>query len=174
MNRRPRIRTNPLFVIIALLLTACEIVKPPATVAGGAGIEGSGLVDKRLLPPFDRAVSDSDSPIIVLELTGEAAASGPLKAGGRFSTDLAFELRNGTARLQLPSAAILTVIGPARLQFTQVDGMLAPLLEMGRVELSGAGRIATPQVASLHCSSGFSATRTGNATEVECVEGALR
>jgi hypothetical protein len=147
-------------VLGTTLLTACGITKAPFPVAGGSGIEGSGLVYERPRSMLDHLLTKPEPQISVVELAGDAHAMGPLKAGEQFSSNAAFELRSGTARLRLPGEAIITVTGPSRLQFAQVDGQVSTTLEAGQIESSAAGRVVTSGIAALACDSGFRIARS--------------
>jgi hypothetical protein len=109
----------------------------------------------------------------VVELAGDAHAMGPLKAGEQFSSNAAFELRSGTARLRLPGEAIITVTGPSRLQFAQVDGQVSTTLEAGQIESSAAGRVVTSGIAALACDSGFRIARSSTTTRFDCGGGTV-
>lgn len=172
--KRVRTSVSLLLAVGTVVLTACETIKVPTVIAGGSGIEGTGLNDRRPRSPLERLLAEPAPQIGVLALSGEALAGRPLKAGDRFATDAVFELRSGTARLQLPGETIVSVTGPARVQFSLVDGLLAPELLTGQIQSATAGRIATPGVSALVCDGGFRATRSNTTTNVECSSGTVR
>jgi len=171
--RRTRASASLLLALGTTLLTACEITKPPFPVAGGSGIEGSGLVYERPRSMLDHLLTRPEPQISVVELAGDAHATGPLKAGEQFSSNAAFELRSGTARLRLPGEVIIAVTGPARIQFAQVDGQVSAMLEAGQIESSAAGRVVTSRIAALACDSGFRAARSNTTTRFDCGGGTV-
>ena len=172
--RRVRTSISLLLALSTAVLAACGITKAPILQAGGSGIEGSGLNDRRPRSPLERLLTEPAPQIGVLALSGEALAGRPLKTGDRFATDAVFELRSGTARLQLPGETIVSVTGPARVQFSLVDGLLAPELLAGQIQSATAGRIATPGISALVCDGGFRAARSNTITNVDCSSGTVR
>lgn len=172
--KRVRTSVSLLLAVGTVVLAACETIKVPTVMAGGSVIEGTGLNDRRPQSPLERLLAEPAPQIGVLALSGEALAGRPLKTGDRFATDAVFELRSGTARLQLPGETIVSVTGPARVQFSLVDGLLAPELLTGQIQSATAGRIATPGISSLVCDGGFRATRSNTTTNVDCSSGTVR
>ena len=167
-------RASASLALAILTLSGCATTTAPILVAGGSGIEGSGLDDRRPRSPVEQLLAAPAPQIGVLELTGEAQAGRPLKPGDRFATDAVFELRQGTARLRLPGGMVYTITGPARVQFARVDGLLAPLVDLGQVDSATAGRVATPGIAALICETGFRMTRSAGAATFDCGRGSLR
>jgi hypothetical protein len=174
--KRNRASTSLLVALCAasiMFLAGCVTTKAPL-FAGGSGIEGTGLDDARPRSPFEKLLAAPGPQISVVELSGDAFAGRPLKAGERFDITAPFELRSGTARLRLPGEMIYTLTGPARVRFAPVDGLLAPLVEAGQVDSKAAGRVATPQIAALLCDGSFRVARTAAVTSFECSKGTLR
>ena len=167
-------RASASLALAILTLSGCATTTAPILVAGGSGIEGSGLDDRRPRSPVEQLLAAPAPQIGVLELTGEAQAGRPLKSGDRFATDAIFELRQGTARLRLPGGMVYTITGPARVRFARVDGLLAPLVDLGQVDSATAGRVATPGIAALICETGFRMTRSAGAATFDCGRGSLR
>lgn len=159
--------------LLVALGTGCAS-RAPILIAGGAGQEGSGLGDARAPTKMQQLLSAPGPQIVVVELRGEALAGRAVKAGDRFAPAQTFELRSGSALLRLPGDRQVSVAGPARLRFTEVDGFLAPMLEAGQIEAASAGRLATPSISSLACDGAWKALRDGNQTTFECGKGALR
>jgi len=167
-------RASASLALAILALSGCAATRAPILVAGGSGIEGSGLDDRRPRSPLEQLLAAPAPQIGVLELSGEAQAGRPLKPGDRFATDAVFELRQGTARLRLPGEMVYTITGPARVQFARVDGLLAPLVDLGQVDSATAGRVATPGIAALICETGFRMTRSAGTATFDCGRGTLR
>lgn len=172
--RRLRTSISLLLALGTAVLAACGITKAPILQAGGSGIEGSGLNDRRPQSPLERFFAEPARQIGVLALSGEALAGRPLKAGDRFATDAVFELRSGTARLRLLGETLVSVTGPARVQFSLVDGLLVPELLAGQIQSPTAGRIATPGISALVCDGGFQVVRSNTITTVDCSSGTVR
>jgi hypothetical protein len=158
---------------LAFLSAGC-VTRSMEQVAGGSVIVGTGLDDARPQSKVMQALAGPGPQIVVVELRGEAQAGRAIKAGDRFLPSQTYVQEAGIAVLRLPGERTITVTGPARLQFSPVDGLLAPLVESGQVDSKSAGRVATPQIAALLCDGSFRVARTAAVTSFECSKGTLR
>lgn len=172
--KRNRAIASLLMVASLSGLAGCGTRNLPAVLAGGSVIEGTGLDSNRSGSGIKPLSAAPDPKITVLALDGVARAQSPLRVGDRFSSQMSFDLRDGSARLGLPGNLNLHITGPARLQFRALDGLVYPLIESGTIEASHSGRIATPSIAALECDGDFRIVRSAQITTFHCARGSLR